>query len=85
MSHFVLLVLHLVALVAMPPALFVTLPAHAILVALQRGRRQAGADAPSPATHVRRPDCRELVRMDATRCRHCGVALVPQAPGQGAQ
>lgn len=84
MSHFVLLVLHLVALVAMPPALFVTLPLHAILVAQQKARRRVDPDSPSPATHVRCPDCRELVRMDATRCRHCGVALVPQAPEQAA-
>jgi hypothetical protein len=35
-------------------------------------------DAPTPETHVRCPDCRELVRMDARKCKHCGTALVPQ-------
>lgn len=31
----------------------------------------------SPQTHLRCPDCRELVRRDASKCRHCGAALVP--------
>jgi len=29
-------------------------------------------------THVRCPDCRELVRKDARKCKHCGTPLVPQ-------
>lgn len=27
-------------------------------------------------THTRCPDCKELVRRDARKCRHCGTALV---------
>lgn len=34
--------------------------------------------APSPETHVRCPDCRELVLHDARKCKHCGCALIPQ-------
>lgn len=30
----------------------------------------------SHLTHVRCPDCRELVRKDARKCKHCGTALV---------
>ncbi len=29
-------------------------------------------------THVRCPDCKELVLSEATKCRHCGCSLVPQ-------
>ena len=29
-------------------------------------------------SHIRCPDCRELVRKDARKCKHCGAALVPQ-------
>ena len=29
-------------------------------------------------THVHCPDCRELVRRDARKCKHCGAALIPQ-------
>ncbi len=29
-------------------------------------------------SHVRCPDCRELVRRDARKCKHCGTALTPQ-------
>lgn len=33
----------------------------------------------TPRTHVRCPDCRELVRKDARKCRHCGTRLIPQS------
>lgn len=33
--------------------------------------------APTPETHVRCPDCRELVYKDARRCKHCGIPLIP--------
>lgn len=38
----------------------------------------------TPETHVRCPDCRELVIKDARKCRFCGCVLVPQvdAPTQ---
>lgn len=32
----------------------------------------------TPDTHVHCPDCRELVRRDARKCKHCGTALIPQ-------
>jgi hypothetical protein len=35
-------------------------------------------DASGPDTHVRCPDCRELVRKDARKCKHCGSSLTPQ-------
>lgn len=36
------------------------------------------ADALSPDTHVRCPDCREIIFKDARKCKHCGTALLPQ-------
>lgn len=36
------------------------------------------AQGPSPKTHVKCPDCRELVIIDAKVCKHCGCKLVPQ-------
>jgi hypothetical protein len=32
----------------------------------------------SPDTHVKCPDCKELVLKDANICKHCGCKLVPQ-------
>lgn len=32
----------------------------------------------SPDTHVKCPDCRELVLKEARKCKHCGTGLVPQ-------
>ena len=39
--------------------------------------RDASSEA-SPDTHVRCPDCRELVLKEARKCKHCGCKLVPQ-------
>lgn len=33
---------------------------------------------PTPETHVKCPDCKELVRKEASKCKHCGCKLVPQ-------
>lgn len=33
---------------------------------------------PTPETHVKCPDCRELVLREARVCKHCGCKLVPQ-------
>lgn len=35
-------------------------------------------EAISPDTHVRCPDCKELIRADARKCKHCSCSLVPQ-------
>ena len=35
------------------------------------------SERPNPDTHVRCPECKELVRMVASKCKHCGVSLVP--------
>lgn len=39
---------------------------------------RAAADAPTTETHVKCPACRELVIKDASKCKHCGTALIPQ-------
>jgi hypothetical protein len=33
---------------------------------------------PTPETHLKCPDCRELVLKDARKCKHCGCHLKPQ-------
>lgn len=40
--------------------------------------RDASGEVITPKTHVRCPDCRELVRKDANKCKHCAAALRPQ-------
>lgn len=54
-------------------------PLFGIIVALVMKSNTDLRDAPSPKTHVRCPDCKELVRKDAVKCKHCGTRLVPQA------
>ena len=36
------------------------------------------APGPTPETHSRCPDCKELVLKEARVCKHCGCKLVPQ-------
>ena len=42
------------------------------------GGASALSERVTPETHVKCPDCRELVRKDARKCKHCGTALTPQ-------
>ncbi len=48
-----------------------------VIVACLPSIRQA-RDAASPRTHVKCPDCKELVLKDARVCKHCSCRLVPQ-------
>jgi hypothetical protein len=49
-------------------------------IALSRsGRSKSGGVAPTPESHVRCPECRELVFKDAKVCKHCNARLVPEA------
>ncbi len=36
------------------------------------------AEKPTPETHVRCPDCRELILIGARVCKHCGCKIKPQ-------
>lgn len=53
-----------------------------VLVFPKKGVAAAAVDETgqkiTPETYVRCPDCRELVRNDARKYKHCGTALVPQ-------
>jgi len=43
------------------------------------GQMMIGGSVASPDTHVKCPDCRELVLKEARKCKHCGIGLIPQA------
>lgn len=51
-----------------------------ILVLCMGRPSDSSEDKPTAKTHVRCPDCRELVRYDATKCKHCSAALIAQPP-----
>lgn len=48
-----------------------------VLAVILPNRKMQGVQ-PSPETHVKCPDCRELVLNDARKCKHCGCSLVPK-------
>lgn len=40
---------------------------------------EAEANAPNPKTHIKCPDCKELILKEALVCKHCGCRLIPQS------
>lgn len=58
--------------------LFACIPLHLVYGSVSARRR----GEPSPWTHVRCPDCAELVRSEARLCPHCRCRLVPQSHGR---
>ncbi|MBS0368433.1 MAG: NINE protein [Proteobacteria bacterium] len=36
-----------------------------------------GFDIQTPETHIKCPDCAELIRKEARVCKHCGCKLIP--------
>ncbi len=55
-------------------ALFIVALPHALIMP----SRKVDPNAPTPETHVRCPDCKELVLKEAKVCKYCGCKLVPQ-------
>lgn len=74
--HPIFIVLHLIALLVFPLALWVTIPLHVIGTVVNK---PPDPNRPTPSTHVKCPDCAELVRKEARVCKHCGCKLTPQA------
>ena len=46
-------------------------------IALDKSRGPKGPNGETPLTHVRCPDCKELVLKQASVCKHCKATLVP--------
>lgn len=55
-----------------------TLLGWLIALAWSAGSARDDPAAPTAETHVKCPDCAELVRREAKICKHCGCRLVPQ-------
>lgn len=49
-----------------------------LLLIIGKNASSEDSDGPSPDTHVKCPDCRELILKDARVCKHCGCKLLPQ-------
>lgn len=49
-----------------------------IFLAVSTNRSVQAETRPTTATHVKCPDCAELILKEAKVCKHCGCRLVPQ-------
>ena len=49
-----------------------------IVLLLFKDTIQIDASQPTPRTHVKCPECKELVLKEAIKCKHCGCKLIPQ-------
>lgn len=74
MGHLVFIVLHLAALVFGLFALVITIPLHIIYAAVKANAGTAGAPHKNPARAGLKPcpDCAELIKIEARKCKHCG-------------
>jgi hypothetical protein len=52
-------------------------PAFALLVVAVMPKENSDS-SPTPDSHVKCPDCKELVLKEAVVCKHCKCKLVPQ-------
>jgi hypothetical protein len=76
MGHLIFLILHTIAIALGLWMLVFTIPFHIIYSAVRANRKHESE--PSFFTHVRCPECRELVLKGAKICKHCGCSLIPQ-------
>jgi hypothetical protein len=51
---------------------------HLLCIIGAASGKSTDPNAPTPETHLKCPDCRELVIHDARVCKHCGCKLTPQ-------
>jgi hypothetical protein len=77
-GNFIFIVLHIIAVLFGFWMLIITIPAHLIYLAVAKPDRSSAAPIATPDTHVKCPDCAELVLKEARVCKHCGCKLVPQ-------
>ncbi len=84
MGNFVFIVLHLCAVLFGLWGLVITLPLHLIYLAVRAKPSTAAVKYPGPGDlaqgivgQVNCPECKELIRSDARKCKHCGSAVTP--------
>ncbi len=74
MGHLIFLLLHFGVFLFATPWLILTVPLHLIFAAVSNKSKNESVNRFS---HIRCPECRELVRKDARLCRHCHTELIP--------
>jgi hypothetical protein len=81
MGHLIFVVMHLLCLLFGSLGLLLTIPLHLIYAAISNrsSKPSSSSDADDWKTYGRCPYCKEQVRRDAVKCKHCGSVLDPAA------
>jgi hypothetical protein len=53
-------------------------PLLSVILVLALKNLKDEENSPNSNTHVKCPDCKELVFKEASVCKHCGCKLIPQ-------
>jgi hypothetical protein len=81
MGHLIFLILHVVALLFLAWALVVTIPLHLIYGAMMSRSKSPPDDELLARGIMRRcPQCAELIKREAVKCKHCGAELSALQP-----
>jgi len=85
MGNFFFIVLHVCSLLFGLVGLVVTIPLHLIYLAIRDKPKPATVKYPGPGDlkegmvrQVNCPECKELIRSDARKCKHCGSSVTPE-------
>ena len=73
MPHVIFIVLHLVCLFFFPLGLIGTIPLHIIYAAMSSAQKSNKAIEKNPGISgfKKCPDCAELIKLEARKCKHC--------------
>ncbi len=76
MGNIIFVILHIISFFTGFIFLLFTIPAHIIYLAISS--KKVDPNAPTNKTHLLCPKCQELVKKEASICKHCGHGLIPQ-------
>jgi len=75
MGHLIFIILHIIAFLFFAWGLIITIPLHLIYSASSRPREPNDEELLARGIGRRCPQCAEVIKREAVKCRHCGTPL----------